>query len=119
MREAQAAVRFLSIEPLIEDLGEFNLQRINWVIVGGESGLGARPMDKSWVLNIREQCQAANVPFFFKQWGGVRKSAAGRQLEGRNYDDMPDRPVGNVAPQKVRLAMIDDVRDRTAEMQLA
>lgn len=119
LREAQAAVRFLSIEPLIEDLGEFNLQRINWVIVGGESGLGARPMDKSWVLNIREQCQAANVPFFFKQWGGVRKSAAGRQLEGRNYDDMPDRPVGNVAPQKVRLAMIDDVRDRTAEMQLA
>ncbi len=117
LREAPAAVRFLSIEPLIEDLGEFNLRGISWVIVGGESGLGARPMDKSWVLSIREQCQAANVPFFFKQWGGVRKSEAGRQLDGRNYDDMPDRPVGKVAPQKIRLAMIDDVRGWTADMQ--
>ena len=73
-------------------------------------------MDKSWVLSIREKCQAANIPFFFKQWGGVRKSQAGRQLEGRCYDEMPDRPVGKVAPQKIRLAMISDVQSWKANL---
>jgi protein gp37 len=90
--ETPAAMRFLSIEPLLEDLGEIDLAGIDWVIVGGESGAGARPMDKAWVIRLRRQCQAAKVPFFFKQWGGVRKSEAGRVLEGRTYDDMPKRP---------------------------
>jgi protein gp37 len=84
-------VRFLSIEPLLEDLGEFDLAGINWVIVGGESGPGARPIRKEWVLSIREQCKAARVPFFFKQWGGTRKALAGRELEGRTYDEYPPR----------------------------
>ena len=104
MREAPAAVRFLSIEPLLEDLGEINLEGIGWVIVGGESGLGARPIEKAWVVSIREQCRAASVPFFFKQWGGVRKSETGRQLDGETYDEMPCRqPRRVVPPQRVRL----------------
>lgn len=105
LRAAPAAIRFLSIEPLLEDLGEINLEGINWVIVGGESGPGARPLKESWVLSIREQCKAAEVPFFFKQWGGVRKSEAGRLLEGRTFDEMPERPVHSVAPKPSRLEM--------------
>src|SRR5438105_2004044 len=73
LRAAPAAVRFLSIEPLLEDLGELNLDGIHWVIVGGESGPGARPMNPDWARSIRDQCADASVPFFFKQWGGVRK----------------------------------------------
>jgi protein gp37 len=84
LREAPAALRFLSIEPLLEDLGEIDLRGIHWVIVGGESGLGARPMKEEWVTSIRKQCEAAGVPFFFKQWGGVRKSEAGRMLVVRH-----------------------------------
>ena len=86
-----AAVRFLSIEPLLEDLGEMDLSGIHWVIVGGESGFGARPMKKEWVLSIKRQCRKFNIPFFFKQWGGVRKIKAGRHLDGRVYDEMPVR----------------------------
>jgi protein gp37 len=89
LRRAQASVRFLSVEPLLEDLGRMNLAGIDWVIVGGESGPGARPMKKEWVLSVRDQCAAAGVPFFFKQWGGVRKKVAGRELDGRTYDDIP------------------------------
>jgi protein gp37 len=89
LREASAAMTFLSIEPLLEDLGQIDLRGIHWVIVGGESGPGARKMDRDWVVNIRRQCRAARVPFFFKQWGGVRKSEAGRELDGRTYDDFP------------------------------
>lgn len=91
LRAAPARVRFLSIEPLLEDLGEINLEGIHWVIVGGESGAGARPMQKEWVVSIRDQCERAGVPFFFKQWGGVRKSKAGRKLDGQTYDGMPRR----------------------------
>jgi len=91
LRQSAARVRFLSIEPLLEDLGEFDLKGIDWVIVGGESGPGARPIRKEWVLSIREQCKAARVPFFFKQWGGTRKALNGRQLEGRTYDEYPPR----------------------------
>jgi protein gp37 len=80
---------FLSIEPLLEDLGKVNLSGIAWVIVGGESGHGARPMKRDWVRGIRRQCRAYNVPFFFKQWGGVRKHEAGRMLDGRTYDEFP------------------------------
>lgn len=91
LRETAAAVRFLSVEPLLEDLGQMNLQLIGWVIVGGESGAGARPMKKEWVLSIRDQCRRSAVPFFFKQWGGVRKSVTGRRLEGKTYDEFPKR----------------------------
>jgi len=89
LREAPAAVRFLSVEPLLEDLGLIDLSGISWVIVGGESGHGARPMKAEWVRSIRVQCQEANVPFFFKQWGGVRKHETGRQLDGFTYDELP------------------------------
>jgi len=89
LRAAPAVVRFLSIEPLLEDLGELDLSGIHWVIVGGESGPGARPMKKEWVLSIRNQCREQHVPFFFKQWGGVRKAKNGRLLEGRTYDAYP------------------------------
>jgi protein gp37 len=89
LRRVPAGVRFLSIEPLLEDLGTFDLTGIHWVIVGGESGAGARPMKAEWVHSIQRQCQAQRVPFFFKQWGGVQKSKAGRQLDGRTWDELP------------------------------
>jgi len=98
LRNSAAAVRFLSVEPLLEDLGQMNLQGMGWVIVGGESGPGARPMSKEWVLSIRNQCQQATVPFFFKQWGGVRKSATGRHLDGRTHDEFPKRIKHPVMP---------------------
>ena len=91
LRSAPAGLRMLSVEPLLESLGTIDLSGIGWVIVGGESGPGARPLQKSWVLEIRDQCQAANVPFFFKQWGGKQKSRTGRELEGRTYDEKPSR----------------------------
>jgi protein gp37 len=109
LRAAPARVRFLSIEPLLEDLGPINLQGIHWVIVGGESGPGARPMQKEWVLSIRDRCQQASVPFFFKQWGGVRKSAAGRELDGRTYDEMPAAVQLPVIENARRLAAIAEV----------
>ena len=84
-----ARVRFLSCEPLIGPLENLPLTGIHWVIVGGESGPGARPMNEQWVESIYRQCQRGGVPFFFKQWGGVRKDMTGRQLHGRTYDDMP------------------------------
>ncbi|HET6427297.1 MAG TPA: phage Gp37/Gp68 family protein [Phycisphaerae bacterium] len=89
LRTTPAAVRFLSLEPLLGPLPELDLSRIDWVIVGGESGPGARPMSPQWALDIREQCLQASVPFFFKQWGGVNKKKAGRLLDGRTWDQMP------------------------------
>jgi protein gp37 len=89
LQAAPAAVRFLSIEPLLEDLGTLELAGIHWVIVGGESGFGARPMKREWVIAIKKQCRQSRIPFFFKQWGGVHKSRAGRLLDGRTYDEMP------------------------------
>lgn len=89
LREIPAAVRFLSLEPLLGPLPELNLTNIDWVIVGGESGPGARPMDPAWALDLRDQCLTAGVSFFFKQWGGVRKKKAGRLLEKRTWDQMP------------------------------
>jgi len=85
-----AAVRFLSCEPLLGPLEDLPLDGIHWVIVGGESGPGARPMKAEWVESILRQCRKANVPFFFKQWGGVRKDLTGRKLNGRTYDEMPE-----------------------------
>ena len=89
LREVPAAVRFLSLEPLLGPLPELDLTNIDWVIVGGESGPGARPMDPAWVTDLRDQCLDASVAFFFKQWGGVRKKKAGRLLEKRTWDQMP------------------------------
>ncbi len=89
LRKVPVAVRFLSLEPLLEDLGDLNLNGVHWVIVGGESGPGARPMEEEWVLNIKRQCNEAKVPFFFKQWGGVQKSRTGRLLQGQTWDQMP------------------------------
>ena len=91
LRSAPAAVRFLSIEPLLEDLGAIDLSGIHWVIVGGESGPRARPIKKEWVEGILRQCASSEVPFFFKQWGGVNKSKTGRVLNGRTFDEMPIR----------------------------
>jgi protein gp37 len=91
LQRADAGIRFLSVEPLLEDLGKFSLNGIDWVIVGGESGHGARPMKKEWVVSVRDECKREGVPFFFKQWGGVRKKAAGRKLGGKTYDEFPQR----------------------------
>lgn len=89
LRTTKSAIRFVSIEPLIEDLGHFSLKNLDWVIVGGESGPGARPMLEEWVLSVRDQCKKSAVPFFFKQWGGVQKSKNGRELRGMTYNEMP------------------------------
>lgn len=95
-----AAVRFLSVEPLLGPIPKLPLAGIHWVIVGGESGPGARPMESSWVRSIRDQCGARHVPFFFKQWGGVRKKRAGRELDGRTWDELPvvRRPAAQAVP---------------------
>jgi protein gp37 len=89
LRRTNAHVKFLSIEPLLAPLGRINLRGIDWVIVGGESGPGSRAMESSWVRDIRDQCLRADIAFFFKQWGGVRKSKTGRTLDGRTWDEMP------------------------------
>jgi protein gp37 len=104
-----AAVRFLSIEPLLEDLGRFDLSDIDWVIVGGESGAGARPMMQEWVIAIRDQCRRADVPFFFKQWGGLRKCENGRRLGGRTYDGFPKIPFMPVMEEPERRSAIADL----------
>ena len=103
LHAAPAPLRLLSVEPLLEPLGRLPLEGISWVIVGGESGPGARPMKEEWVLSIRNQCEAAKVPFFFKQWGGVRKKASGRVLCGRTYDGFPNRVQYPRLPAAVRL----------------
>ena len=90
LQQTGAAVKFLSLEPLLGPLPDLNLDGIDWVIVGGESGPGARPMDADWARDIRDQCGAAGVPFFFKQWGGVFKKRNGRLLDGRRWDEMPE-----------------------------
>jgi protein gp37 len=90
LKRVPAQVRFLSCEPLIGPLDGLNLAGIHWVIVGGESGPGARPMKRSWAESIRRQCANSRIPFFFKQWGGVRKNFYGRLLNGRTYDEFPD-----------------------------
>lgn len=93
LRKTNAHTKFLSLEPLIGPLPNMNLDNIHWAIVGGESGHKARPMDEEWVLDIYEQCKKAGVSFFFKQWGGKNKKAAGRLLNGRTYDEMPNRII--------------------------
>jgi len=99
LREVPARVRFLSLEPLLGPLPSVDLRGIHWVIVGGESGPGARPMDPAWVRDLRDQCVTAKVPFFFKQWGGVVKKKTGRTLDGRTWDELPQMPRRQ-APQR-------------------
>jgi protein gp37 len=89
LTQTSAAIKFLSLEPLLGPLPSLRLGGIDWVIVGGESGPGARPMEQEWVIDIRDQCLCANVPFFFKQWGGFNKKKAGRALQGRTWDQLP------------------------------
>lgn len=89
LRQTHAQTKFLSCEPLLGALPNLPLKEIQWVIVGGESGPGARPIEREWVTDIRDQCLRASVPFFFKQWGGTRKKKAGRLLEGRTWDELP------------------------------
>jgi protein gp37 len=91
LRRTPAHVRFISFEPVLEGLGEIDLRDVHWAIVGGESGPKARPMDETWVVEIRDQCLGARVPFFFKQWGGTNKKKAGRVLDGRTWDQQPLR----------------------------
>jgi protein gp37 len=89
LRQVPATVRFVSFEPLLGRIEDVSLRGISWVIVGGESGPGARPMGADWARHIRDACRAADVPFFFKQWGGVRRTQAGRRLDGRLWDQYP------------------------------
>ncbi|MBI5850977.1 MAG: DUF5131 family protein [Planctomycetes bacterium] len=93
LRGTGAAVKFLSLEPLLGPLPNLDLSGIDQVIAGGESGPGSRPMDPAWVRAIRDQCLAAGVAFFFKQWGGTRKKRNGRELDGRTWDEMPTAAV--------------------------
>jgi protein gp37 len=96
LRKVPANVRFLSIEPLLGPMGRFGLKKIDWVIVGGESGPGTRPMKTEWVMGIKNQCEKQGVPFFFKQWGGVQKKKNGRTLNGRTWNEMPGNLPVNV-----------------------
>lgn len=102
LQEVPAKVRFLSCEPLIGPIPRLPLSGIHWVIVGGESGPGARPLGESWVTSIRDQCLARSIPFFFKQWGGTRKATTGRELDGRTWDQMPEREESDGTTQLAR-----------------
>jgi len=102
LQECNVAMRFLSCEPLLEDLGTISLYGIGWVIAGGESGPGARPMQKAWVTSLRDQCLATSVPFFFKQWGGFPKSKFGCKLNGKEYKAFPPIPQRNVPSSSQR-----------------
>jgi protein gp37 len=97
LRQTDAQIKFLSLEPLLGPLPGLNLRGIDWIIVGGESGPGARPMAEEWVVDIRDQCLAAGVPFFFKQWGGVRRKRAGRVLGGCTWDQIPAFASGGMS----------------------
>lgn len=109
LRDAPVRTRFLSVEPLLEGLGTLQLNGIHWVIVGGESGAGARPLKRDWVVSIRDQCRRAQVPFFFKQWGGVQKSKHGRLLDGHTYDHFPQRTNQPIADPKARQKAIEQL----------
>lgn len=106
LSNAPARTRFLSVEPLLEDLGRIDISDIQWVIVGGESGHGARPLNPAWVRSIQRQCHEANVPFFFKQWGGRQKSKAGRLLDNQTYDELPPVIRVEVPPRAKRLSAL-------------
>lgn len=107
LRTTGARLRFLSLEPLLGPLHHLDLRGIHWVIVGGESGPMARPMDREWATDLRDQCRRANVPFFFKQWGGKNKKQAGRVLDGRTWDEMPAHAATpGERPRQLALAVV-------------
>lgn len=108
LREVRAAVRFLSVEPLLGPIPQLDLRGIHWVIVGGESGPRARPMAPAWVRTIRDGCRREGVPFFFKQWGGVRKRLTGRLLDGRTWDEMPRSRPERLASSHRVLAVVNE-----------
>jgi protein gp37 len=112
LRNTPAQVKFLSIEPLLEDLGLINLLNIDWVIVGGESGRDARPMQEAWVDNLLQQCRSADVPFFFKQWGGVQKKKNGRRLHGRTHDEFPGTGMGPMPDAQDRRHLAEQLREQ-------
>jgi protein gp37 len=119
LQASPASVRFLSIEPLLEDVGQLNLNGIAWVIVGGESGPRSRPIDASWVRSIKEQCEEAGVAFFFKQWGGVQKKVAGRKLDGKTFSEFPrrvSRPVPTDPDRKALIRKLQEVLETKAEL---
>ena len=103
LRETDAHIKFLSLEPLLAPMPRLKLRGINWVIVGGESGPGARPMPADWVTDIRDQCRKAGVAFYFKQWGGVFKKRHGRSLDGRTWDEIPDTPPPSAPTRQLEL----------------
>jgi protein gp37 len=105
------------VEPLLEGLGRLNLDGIDWVIVGGESGFGARPLKKEWVTSIRDQCSEAGIPFFFKQWGGIHKKRAGRVLDGQTYDAFPARISNPVSPASAALSWAREIQEGYAASQ--
>ena len=109
LRESGAAMKFLSVEPLLEDLGEFDFTGLDWVIVGGESGPRARPMPAEWVRPIRDHCVFREIPFFFKQWGGVRKHTTGRLLDGRTWDEFPSRERLQIPTLAMRRELISEL----------
>ena len=118
LQQASARMRFLSVEPLLEDLGQLDLSGLNWMIVGGESGPGARPIKRDWVVSLKRQCRAAEVPFFFKQWGGVRKAEAGRKLNGRTYDEFPTVIRSPQPPRTRRLQSLEELAARFSNFNL-
>jgi protein gp37 len=115
LRGSGAAVKFLSVEPLLEDLGIINLDQIDWMIVGGESGPGARPIEANWVRSLRKQCRDFRVKFFFKQWGGVRKHTSGRLLDGRTYDEFPERTTPAIPGGSYRNLLVSQVRQLSSQ----
>ncbi len=110
LRESPGQVRFLSVEPLLEDLGALDLTGIHWIILGGESGPGARPLEADWVRSIRDQAKRKDVPFFFKQWGGVQKSRNGRELDGITHDEIPPQETREPLERKDRKVLIAQVK---------
>ena len=110
LQATNVAVRFLSVEPLLERLGVLPLAGIHWAIVGGESGPAARPMNADWVREIRDQCVTAHVPFFFKQWGGRNKKVAGRELDGRTWDEMPAQSRITIPSRRDRCLIIKNLQ---------
>ncbi|MBL8191406.1 MAG: phage Gp37/Gp68 family protein [Acidobacteria bacterium] len=109
LNHTKAAIRFLSVEPLLEDLGKIDLRGVHWVIVGGESGPGFRLLEESWVRSILSQCEEAKIPFFFKQWGGYPKGKRGRLIDGQTYDGMPPRQTAPIPDRKTRLEFRDQL----------
>lgn len=119
LRASPARTRFLSVEPLLEDLGALDLHGIHWVIVGGESGAGARPLRAAWVRSVRDQCAMAGIAFFFKQWGGVRKKRAGRELDGREHNAVPESAPRPGLSRPERLAMLHEAERACAQRLIA